>query len=169
MFIPGNILHYGILQSSLASIICSSQFHHNHHYVCSSKNLSQRHVIEDALSYQWRKEDISSLPLPTLPHKLTVTPDPQVLHSWMLHTCSKRDPPPCSEGFHRTRRVTVCRYVATIPLAILLPNVCLLSQAPGFIPCKPIRAQQGLKKKEGKWVRAEKKRDRMQDRTRVIG
>lgn len=97
---------------------------------------------------------------------------PQVLHSWMLHTCRKDDPPPCSDGFHRARRRTPCRYVTTVPLAILLPNVPLLSQAPGFYPQQ---AYQGStrpweKKKEGKPMWAEKKKkkrrgSRMQDRT----
>lgn len=78
--------------------------------------------------------------------KLYVTPD---LY-WVPHTCSKGDPPPCSEGFHRARRRTPCRYVATVPLAILLQNVPLLSQLAGFIPSKPIRAYRGLQKEGGK-------------------
>lgn len=116
-----------------------------------------------------KKEDPASCSplLPTEQYKPNVTPEPQVLPSRMLPTYSiKRkksgggDPPPCSEGFHRASRRTPSRYVAAVPLAILLPNVPLVSRAPGFIPSKPIRTQQGLKKEGGKMSECKKKRKR---------
>lgn len=88
-------------------------------------------------------------------------PKHDLFHRCCTAGCRKDDPPPCNAGFHRARRRTPCRYVTTVPLAILLSNVPLLSQAPGFIPSKPIRAQRGLRREGGKTsVSREKKKKR---------